>query len=88
MSTTIALTPFLRSSGTSALAVLTSSLNSSPATPAWVTMVGVSFRVMPMKPTLAPWPKFLIQYDGRMVEPALASVAPAGDPALAVADFA
>ena len=54
MRTTIAFTPCLRSTGTSALAVATSSVNSRPATPAAVTMDGVSLSVMPMKPILAP----------------------------------
>ncbi len=66
ISTTIALTPCASSTGTSAFAVATSSVNSSPATPAAVTMLGVSLSVMPMKPILAPL-KFLIQYGGRIV---------------------
>ena len=54
-STMIDLTPFLRSWGTSALAVSTSSLKSTSAMPAWLTMVSVSSSVMPMKPTFWPW---------------------------------
>ena len=54
-STMIDLTPFLRSLGTSALAVSTSSRKSTSVMPALLTMVGVSSRVMPMKPTFWPW---------------------------------
>ena len=32
-------------------------------------MLGVSFRVMPMKPIFTPLPKFLIEYEGRIVLP-------------------
>ena len=53
-STTMALTPCSLSTGTSWFAVSTSSLNSRPSTPAWVTMSGVASSVMPMKPILAP----------------------------------
>ncbi len=59
MSTTIALTPLRLSTGTSALAVSTSSRNSSPAMPLAVTMSGVASSVIPMKPIFAPW-TFLI----------------------------
>ena len=50
----IAFTPCAVSSGTSALAVSTSSSNVRPATPDAVTMAGVPSSVMPMKATLAP----------------------------------
>ncbi len=66
ISTTIALTPLRLSTGTSALAVCTSSVNSRPATPLAVTMPGVSSRVIPMKPIFAPC-TFLMEYDGRIV---------------------
>ena len=62
----MALTPCLRSTGTRAFAVATSSVNSSPATPAAVTIDGVSLRVMPMKPILAPR-TFSTVYAGRIV---------------------
>jgi hypothetical protein len=56
----------LRSTGTSLLAVATSSVNVSPWMPAAVTMSGVPLRVIPMKPILAPL-TFLIAYGGRIV---------------------
>ena len=56
-STMIDLTPFFLSLGTSALAVSTSSRKSTSAIPAWATIVSVSSRVMPMKPTF--WPSTL-----------------------------
>ncbi len=60
-STTIELTPLRLSSLAYSLAVSTSSRNSRPSMPDWETMSPVPSRVMPMKPTLTPWPKFLIQ---------------------------
>jgi len=64
--TTMLLTPFLLSSGTSALAVVTSLVNVSPSIPARVTMLGVFSRVMPMKATLA-GPTRRMTYGGSTV---------------------
>ena len=44
----------------------TSSVNSSPAIPLAVTMLGVSLRVIPMNPIFAPC-TFWMEYDGRIV---------------------
>lgn len=68
----MASTPSFFSRGTSALAVSTSSRNSMPRMPDWVTMLAVPSRVMPMKPTFTvPFAAgtWAIQYGGKMGRP-------------------
>src|SRR6266702_8913594 len=69
----MASTPRPRSFGMREFTVVTSSLKVRPVTPLGDTIVGVSFKVMPMKPTRTP-PNVLMTYGGKRVLPVASTV--------------